>query len=682
MQIRFQYLYVGAALAVLLVATAFAYAPGLDGVFVFDSVERVVRNDALRVDELTPRELLAAAYGAQAHYPQRGLAYVSLALNYYFSGERFDPFAFKLTNLVIHLLNGLLVFALTTLVIARWRQLRIVDARRDANGGIMLTACAVAAIWMLHPIQLTSVLYVVQRMTSLAATCVLAGAIVFVLARTRLEQGRSTALAAMYVGVVGFTLTGFLFKQNALLLPAFAGVLELFVFDRCRLGAPQRRALRLFFVLTLLLAAITAVVIMASGGATGSGGYAFRDFDLLQRLLTQARVLLFYLGLLAVPDIRRFGLYHDDIPVSVGWLEPWTTAVAVLVWIAVAVCLVRGAPRRAPWAFATVWFLVGHAMESSVLPLELVHEHRNYVPAVGVWIAVGYYAGVLWERVGRARLLVPCAVAVWISAIGVVTHARAEAWRNPAALMASLARYHPGSYRSASGYAFNSVPRGADLGLRFDAFRRAAVLNDAAVSPLIEMGKLAVALGLYLDDTQPLIAPLAGGDLQVADMRLRADSGHNARLLSALDAEIVRRLRHERPRTDNVVALVSLVDCSLNGSRECTALRPGAARWHASALSNERLPMNLVAALELSLAKLHAIAGDDDAAVRHARRAGSAAGENFAYRLQEAVLYSLLERWEELGDSLAEIEARFPWRARADPTFVSLRDRFERNANR
>jgi hypothetical protein len=397
--------------------------------------------------------------------------------------------------------------------------------------------------------------------------------------------------------------------------------------------------------------------------------------------LTQARVLFFYASLLALPELGRFGLFHDDIAASVALTDPWTTLAAVVAWVVVAILVVRGARQRAPWAFAIAWFLVGHALESSILPLELAHEHRNYAPSVGVSIALAYYAGALWRKVARLRMLVPAALVVWLTLLTLITYVRADAWRDPAVLMASLARHHPGSYRSVSGYAFNSVARNADLSVRFDAFQRAAALNGQVVSPLIEMTKLALALGYYMGGLEQAPKPRGdeGGSMRIGDMELRADIGHNALLVSALDEEISRRLGNERPRIGNVVALISLVDCSVGGSRACADLRENATRWHASALSNERLPVHLRAVLELSIAKLYAIAGDGDEAVHHARLAGRLASDSLTYRLQEATLYALLERWEELGMALATIDARFPVRAPADSAYRDLRALYDRS---
>lgn len=672
------------ALAVLVGVTVLVYAPGLNGVFVFDSVDRVVRNESLRIDAIATDELLGAAYAAQGSFPQRGLAYVSLALNYYFSGERFDPFAFKLTNLTIHILNGLLVFVLARLTIGRWRMSRKSGGDRESSTAALVLACVAAGVWLLHPIQLTSVLYVVQRMTSLAATWVLVGAIVYVVARARLEKERAHSFVVMYVGVIACTAVGFLFKQNAIVLPALVAVLELFLFDRQRLAPSARRGLKLFFVLALTVPVLVAIAAMVSGAAPTAGSYEHREFDMLQRLLSQARVLFFYASLLAFPVVGRFGLFHDDIAVSAGLLDPWTTLLAVAAWAALAILVVRGARKRAPWAFAIAWFLVGHALESSILPLELAHEHRNYAPSVGVAMVFAFYSGEIWRSAGRMRALVPAVLVVWLSVLALVTHVRADAWRDPAVLMATLARHHPDSYRSVSGYAFNSVPRDADLSVRFEAFQRAAALSAEVVSPLIEMTKLALALGYYLGGAER--APAARGDqgrsMRIGELELRADAGHNALLLAALDEEITRRLGDELPRTGNVVALISLVDCSVAGSRACADLRENAVRWHASALSNERLPSHLKAVLELSLAKLYAMAGDGDEAVNHAHQAGRLAGNSLTYRLQEATLYAMIERWEELGVALADIDARFPVRAPADSTYRDLRALYERSRAR
>lgn len=668
------------ALVILALAAVavYVYAPGLNGVFVFDSVERVIRSESLRMDSFGIEQLLGAAYAAQSDYPQRGLAYVTLALNYFLADQQFEPFAFKLTNLIIHIANALLVVVLARLILSRWRQSDVIDVGRVDSPQVAALAVLAMALWLLHPIQLTSVLYVVQRMTSLAATWVLIGSILFMLARARFQQRRRYALALMFGSVIVCTGMGFLCKQSALLLPAYIAVLELFLFERNGLSAAQKRGLLCYFGVTLAIPAMAGVVVLLTHPEFITAGYESRDFNMPQRLMTQARVMFFYLGLLLIPDIRRFGLYHDDIATSTGLLDPLTTIAALTAWAVVLLAILWGARRRAPWAFAAAWFVVGHGMESTILPLEQVHEHRNYAPSAGLWIAVAYYAGTVWERAGRMRPLVLVAMGVWILSLALVSHLRAQAWQNPATLMESLARHHPESYRSVVGYAFNSLPANTDLLVRFDAFKRAAMLNDGVVVPLMEMAKLATVVDFFIG-SESLTSRSGSGEssgIPIPDMRLLADAVHNARLLDALDKEINRRLSSEVVRTESVAALVALVDCALNGNRECKSLREKSMRWHDSAASNARLPADYNAVLELSLAKIHAVTGEYDAAVRHARRAGQLAADNLGYRLQEATLYALLGRWDDLSVVLNEVEKRFPVRANSDPMFRDLRSRY------
>jgi hypothetical protein len=666
---------VGLAAAALVALAVVAFAPGLNGVFIFDSVERVVRNQALEMTALDGEQFLAAAYAAQAGYPERGLAYVTLALNYYLAGQHFDPFAFKLTNLAVHSLNGLLLLALAGLVLARWRRLGVLGPASSIPP--ILLASLAAGLWMLHPIQITSVLYVVQRMTSLAGTWVLAGAILFVLARQRLEEGGRGALAAMYGAVVVCAGIGFLFKQTALLLPAYVAVLEVFLFRRTVLSRAQKRSLGTFFAVVLVLPLVAGLAALWISPEAFLGGYQNRDFTLAERLLTEARVLFFYLGLLLAPGLRRFGLYHDDLATSTGLVDPWITLPAVIAWAVVLALTLWGARRREPWAFAAAWFLVGHAMESTVLPLELVHEHRNYVPAVGLWIAVAAYAGRLWDMAGRLRGLVAIAAGVWLLAVVALSSLRADTWRSPDILLDTLARNHPNSYRSAVGYAFNSIPVDADLAVRFDAHRRAATLDDHVVVPLMEMGKIAAAVGLFIGSNgQSYSTPSVGRPGSPVDsMALSKDTDHIAGLLADLDAEIRHRLSNGPLRADNVAALIRIVDCALEGSRECAALGGNVGRWHESAISNERAPRDYRAVLGLSLAKYHAARGEYDEAVRQADRAGKLAAGNLAYRLQQATLLAWLERWDALDILLGDIEKRFPRRAPADPIYRDLRRR-------
>ena len=162
--------------------------------------------------------------------------------------------------------------------------------------------------------------------------------------------------------------------------------------------------------------------------------------------------------------------------------------------------------------------------------------------------------------------------------------------------------------------------------------------------------------------------------LPIADMRLQLDARHNERLLTALDHAISERLADKSVPPESVAALIALVDCALDGDSNCIALGGRARRWHEAALSNNRLPEDYQAVLELSLAKSYASTREFDTAVLHARRAGQLSADNLSYRLQEAILYATLQRWDELGAVLEDIASRFPTRAGSNETYQQLQE--------
>ncbi len=170
-----------------IIAAAFAiYFPGLSGPFVFDDWVNIVNNDGTAIPRLGLTELSGAASSGISGPFGRPLASITFALNYYFAGGFNNTFEFKLTNLVIHIFNTVLVYWLLHLLL---KTSASVKAWTTFDAGQRLWIAGMAtALWALHPIQLTSVLYVVQRMNSLAAFFMLAGLIAYLHGRQQLAE--------------------------------------------------------------------------------------------------------------------------------------------------------------------------------------------------------------------------------------------------------------------------------------------------------------------------------------------------------------------------------------------------------------------------------------------------------------------------------------------------------------
>ena len=157
------------------------YWPGLSGGFFFDDSVNILEQAGVQLKSISTESLLRVWESGIAGPLGRPVSMLSFAANYYFS--EFDPFWFKLTNLLIHYVNGVLVYFLALLM------LRAAVPSGNALIGVRLVALVVAALWAFNPIQLTSVLYVVQRMTSLSSMFVLMALILHVWARQQNEAG-------------------------------------------------------------------------------------------------------------------------------------------------------------------------------------------------------------------------------------------------------------------------------------------------------------------------------------------------------------------------------------------------------------------------------------------------------------------------------------------------------------
>ncbi|MEO7149213.1 MAG: hypothetical protein ABIY40_04670, partial [Rhodanobacteraceae bacterium] len=381
-------------LAAALLLTAFVYWHGLSGGYVFDDFPNIVDNAAIQVTRSTLAAWANAAWASPASELQRPLASLSFAVNWFFSGN--DPRPMKATNLAIHLLNGVLLYFMLRELL-RALVLRRSDDRLQANSyrksnddnGIDEAAArrlilVVTAGWLLLPINLMAVLYVVQRMESLCQVFVLAGLWMYLAGRRRmlLATGhRGFALAS--VGLIGGTVLGVLVKESAVLLPVYAFLIEVALLRFASARTSRDRRLGVLYV-CILLAPATLGLAWLLPHVLSPSAWDDRDFTFGQRLLTEPRVLVDYLHWTVLPDPGTLSLYHDQLPISRGFLTPWTTlpAIVLLVILLGVAWWLRN--RRPLVALGIAWFFAAQLLTATIVPLELVYEHRNYFASIGV----------------------------------------------------------------------------------------------------------------------------------------------------------------------------------------------------------------------------------------------------------------------------------------------------------
>ena len=362
------------ALAIILAIGWLTYQPALSGTFLLDDFYNLGELGSI-TDSASAMNFVLSGTGGPLGRPLALATFVPQASDWD-SGAA----PFLTINLLIHLLNGVLLYLFV-------RQL----AREHGaeRGDADFLALATAAFWLLMPLLASSTLMVVQRMTTLSATFVLIGLNGYLFARRSLDANPNAALGGMSAALVIATLLAVLTKENGALLPVLVLVMEM------TLLAPPRQLPKLRWQAwssAFLLAPTLLIVIFLISQASYSDSMVMRrDFTVWERLLTESRILWDYAVNAFVARPGRFGPFHDAYPIARSLLEP-ASLIAAVSWLLLIVGAFIARRRYPIAAFAVLWFVAGHLLESTTFPLELYFEHRNYVPVIGPVFALAYAA--------------------------------------------------------------------------------------------------------------------------------------------------------------------------------------------------------------------------------------------------------------------------------------------------
>lgn len=511
------------AVIVLYVLGFAVYANTMPVPFVFDDFPNIRDNPAIRMSDLDVTSLRRAIVESHAH--RRPVANASFALNHLVGG--YDVKGYHLVNILVHVGNGVLVYFLALVLLRRVARLR--DREPASRERLWLAALLAAAIFVAHPVQVQAVTYIVQRMTSLATLFVLLSLLLYLLGR---ERGSRAARGACWAGSLGAWLLALGTKEIAAILPLLL-VLTEYLFYRNR----DRRWPGIPLLGPVLALTATVAVAFAYLGAdplaTLASQYEGREFDLRERLLTELRVIVFYLSLVALPLPGRLSLEHSFV-VSRSLLDPATTLAAAIALGVILVAALRLAARRPLVSFCILWFLIALSLESSFLGLELAFEHRLYLPMLGPALAAGYVASIIPTR--HATAAVACALAL-VAGLSVSTVLRNVVWQDPLRLWADTVAKNPGSYRANNNLGRVLAARG-DLERAANAFEAAVRIKPDYAEPHNNLGVLHARAGRYHEAMSHFGAALAANpryaeafnNIGVAEL----DQGHAERAVSML----------------------------------------------------------------------------------------------------------------------------------------------------
>lgn len=395
-------------LGVLALGTCFVYWPGISGGFLFDDYPNMEAMGHL--GGVTNWETFRAfVFSGWSGPTGRPISLASFLLN----DNTWPSYApwFKKTNLLIHLLCGLLLCWAALLLL---RNLKTVTEKQAQ--WIAVLACA---IWMLHPYMVSTTLYVVQRMAQLAALFSLAGIVLYLYARLQLSIYPVRAYILMAFAIGAGTILATYSKENGALLPLLILVIE---FCLPKDGKPAWQWRTVF----LWLPSIAIAILLARYINFSDNPWPTRNFNQVERLLTESRILCEYLLHLFVPRIEGNGLYQDGYVISKGLFEPVSTFFAILFLFALVVFAFFVRKKTPLICLAILFFFAAHLMESTFVGLELYFEHRNYVAALFLFLPITYYSVI---SASRFKLL-PIVIIAFVAVLASMTWLRASLWSN------------------------------------------------------------------------------------------------------------------------------------------------------------------------------------------------------------------------------------------------------------
>jgi len=424
-------------LVILIVSPLLVYWPGISGQFMLDDIANL-QNLEYRggVDSFDDaRYFIFEGVSSSLGRPISMASFLIDAQNW-----PAVPHPFKYTNILIHALSTLLLFAAL---------LKLFQVLGKGNKQGLVIAAMAALLWSIHPLQTSTVLYVVQRMTELAALFVFAGLWCYLHGRLRVSSHAGAGYIWMSVAVLIFTSLATLSKENGILLPLLILVTELTLLSQVarpkywRYWAIPMLGIPILFVAGYLVMAIV----------NSETGFSGRDFTLYERALTQSRILMDYISNILLP-INTPSLLHDDFTLSNGLFSPVSTFLSLLFIATAIIAAIMMRKKYSVVSFAILWFFAAHVLESSVLSLELYYEHRNYLPLAGPALAAAYYASVLINKYKQRAAI---GVALAFIAIATSTWNYSNIWGDDEKLQATWYKEHPDSVRTTIRYAMNLI---------------------------------------------------------------------------------------------------------------------------------------------------------------------------------------------------------------------------------
>jgi tetratricopeptide (TPR) repeat protein len=431
---------------ILLVLIFAIYGNSLQADWHLDDSVIILNNPRIKITEITSTALAQTFFASidGGHYSSnkvyRPIPCLTFALNWYLGGK--TPFGYHLVNISIHFLAGIFLFLS---ILWLYKTPRMVS--RQAKDNSFSVAFFVAILWAVNPIQTQAVTYIVQRMASMAAMFYVIG--IYLYLRGRLTESIRPK-TGWFLGCLAAFLCALGSKENTITFPLAILLLEFMFFQDLTRANIRRTFVKIILLLSLTLLILGIWFFLQGDLSRIIGGYEYRSFTPAQRLMTEARIVVFYLSLLFYPAPTRLSIEHD-VTVSTSLIHPWTTLPSILLIFALIILAIFQIRKRPILSFAILFFFLNHMVESTIVPLELIFEHRNYLPSLFLFVPLAVFIINLANTYKGKKDWIYASLVIFmillVTGWGIGTRIRNMAWANEKTLWEDALRKAPLSAR-------------------------------------------------------------------------------------------------------------------------------------------------------------------------------------------------------------------------------------------
>lgn len=408
------------AFFILLIIISALYSNNYNASWHMDDYHSIVMNPKLQINDLSPPSLFNTFFSG--YYDEnklyRPLSCLTFAINWYMGKN--NPYWFHVTNNIIHVLTAFFLFIFTL------KLFQTPKLRDSHQGNAYFIALLASCFWAINPIQTQAVTYIVQRMASLAALFYIMSMLFYI--NARMAESKSNR-SLFYTGCFFSFLMALASKENAATLPAALFIIEIIFFREHT--KKTIRNINLLLIFSVLILILFFIVTIKSNSGFLLKHYEIRPFTPLQRLLTEPRILLIYLSLFFYPIPSRLSITHD-IELSVSLFHPWTTLPALIFILILMLVAILNIKKKPLLGFAILFFFINHVIESSIIGLELIFEHRNYLPSFFLFLPVAFgFKSLIDLYYKKSRLIYFMLVSfmvVMLTGIGIGTYTRNIVW--------------------------------------------------------------------------------------------------------------------------------------------------------------------------------------------------------------------------------------------------------------